>query len=222
MTSPNFEDAERELRRVEEIERTKMQDRTRAIVEAAERLAVDFELHLDDSASIGFRSTSDPRWLPPERAAALLALARALALPAEPAIDTFPPEVTTREQAQRMIDARRWTCLAPDDIPVETRQVLESDRRTRVEGVYADGSVMCLGFILQPAPEWTSRPPTEPGWYFARWGGAPAGVVRVARGYDESDPTLHLWTMGEELCEPLSEVEGVEWWPMPIQPPPET
>lgn len=74
----------------------------------------------------------------------------------------------------------------------------------------------------EPAPAWTSRPPTEPGWYFARWGGAPAGVVRVARGYDESDPTLHLWTMGEELCEPLSEVEGVEWWPMPIQPPPET
>ena len=71
----------------------------------------------------------------------------------------------------------------------------------------------------EPAPAWTSRPPTEPGWYFARWGGAPAGVVRVARGYDESDPTLHLWTMGEELCEPLSEVDVVEWWPVPIQPP---
>ena len=71
-------------------------------------------------------------------------------------------------------------------------------------------------------PKWTKDPPTEPGWYFARWGGAPAGVVRVARGYDESDPTLHMWTMGEELCEPLSEVDGVEWWPVPIQPPEET
>jgi hypothetical protein len=39
MTTPNDSDAERELQRVEEIERNKMQDRTRAIVEAAERLA---------------------------------------------------------------------------------------------------------------------------------------------------------------------------------------
>ena len=38
MTTPNDSDAERELQRVEEIERNKMQDRTRAIVEAAEAL----------------------------------------------------------------------------------------------------------------------------------------------------------------------------------------
>ena len=130
-------------------------DRTRAIVEAAERLARAMNLDVSPHGSARYDMSLEDG-LTPEADDALLVLARALALPAE------------------------------------------------------------------PAPAWTSRPPTESGWYFARWGGAPAGVVRVARGYDESDPTLHLWTMGEELCEPLSEVEGVEWWPMPIQPPPET
>lgn len=43
MTTPNDSDAERELQRVEEIERNKMQDRTKAIVEAAE--ALEAELH---------------------------------------------------------------------------------------------------------------------------------------------------------------------------------
>lgn len=74
-----------------------------------------------------------------------------------------------------------------------------------------------LALPAEPAPAWTRTPPSEPGWYFARWGGAPAGVVRVAPKSVEGKPTLHMWMMGEEFCEPMSECVLVEWWPEPIK-----
>jgi hypothetical protein len=131
-----------------------MNARTRAIVEAAERLAKEIDLSL---APYGYARyiLNAGGTMPKAAESALCDLARALALPAE------------------------------------------------------------------PAPAWTRTPPSEPGWYFASWGGAPAGIVRVGRGYDEDDPALHVWTTGDDLCESLSGLEGVEWWPVPIQIPEE-
>lgn len=82
--TPNYSDAERELRRVEGIESAKMQDRTRAIVDAAERLARAMNLDVSPHGYARYDLSLEDG-LTPEADDALLVLARALALPAEPA-----------------------------------------------------------------------------------------------------------------------------------------
>lgn len=88
MTTPNDSDAERELQRVEEIERNKMQDRTKAIVEAAERLARVAKLKLaraGDGTLFVSHEAVEVDDFSDEVRDALTDLAVALALPAEPA-----------------------------------------------------------------------------------------------------------------------------------------
>lgn len=95
MTSPNFEDAERELQRVEEIERNKRQDRTRAIVEAAERLvtAMRAESRLDsEGAPFASHDAVDIDDLREDVKEPLLDLIRALALPSPQWTRTPPSE----------------------------------------------------------------------------------------------------------------------------------
>ncbi len=230
--TPNYSDAERELQRVEE---KAVNDRTKAIVEAAERLAqhaqelevidilgrvVDRTWTLRDVSQIGSH---------------LVELARALALPAEPA----PAPSAIRSTVERLETLRQLVDLTHQNAVLSlqetSRCVQESLAEIRAElGTPGTGA--------EPAPAWTSTPPSEPGRFWIRYVGKfsdvhqhLAGVKLVYVAMREpralaSGRTVASVAMvyplegpGSESCGWVladSERHGVEWWPVPIEEPP--
>lgn len=196
--TPNYSDAERELQRVEEIERNKMQDRTKAIVEAAERLAkaIDVEALNGDEP-------------PPLVVAARLDLDRALALPAEPAPSSDRSTVERLDTLRQLVDLTHKNAVR--SLQETSRCVQESLAEIRAE----------LGTPAS-APAWTKTPPSEPGLYFLRVPD-PRGKHRIKIGaFNPQQGHGEVSFIGGDLGVPLAELNEHEWWPVPIQPPEET
>ena len=82
------------------------------------------------------------------------------------------------------------------------------------------------------APQWTSEPPSEPGWYWVRdpdveavLGDDEPGVVSVSRHFDrvagEYTDVLEVHRTGRLDGVALSRCAdwGWLWWPIPLTPP---
>lgn len=181
MTTPNYSDAERELRRVEEIERNKMQDRTKAIVEAAERLLsvaqVRVQRDADGTGWIAHQAIEvDDFYSVVEEA--LLDLACAVALPAEP--------------------ARAWTRTPPRE---------PGRYQIRYVGKFSDVHQHLAGVHIV---EVSMRDPR------ALASGRVLPAVAMVYPLQAPGGDACAWELAD------SERLGVEWWPVPIQPPEET
>ena len=157
-------------------------DQTRAIVQAAERLAraIDAEaMHGDDP--------------PPLVVAARLDLARAIALPASPPV----PESKLRavyDAAERLV-ARN----AEGGSLVEAWDALEA----------------AIALPAEPAPAWTSTPPSEPGTYWWRGPARDAETVQVHRS-PSAGLVAFRWSRPDSTIDAM----GGEWWPVRLQEPP--
>ena len=146
----------------------------------------------------------------------------ALALPAEPELIRVTKEEKDRLQAE-------WV-----------RKV--NERKAGLgEGPLAGPHEGTITAYFQPAPAWTRTPPSEPGRYQIRYVGkfsdlhqhlAGVHIVEVAmreprtlasgRVAPAVAMVYPLQAPGGEACAwELAESErlGVEWWPVPIQPP---
>ena len=202
-TTPNRDDAERELRRVEEIERNKMQDRTKAIVEAAEALCEHVKIGLDvkvgEVPRITYTHTLDD----------LRRLSEAVALPAEPAPSSDRSTVERLDTLRQLVDLTHKNAVR--SLQETSRCVQESLAEIRSE----------LGTPAS-APAWTKTPPSEPGLYFLRVPD-PRGKHRIKIGaFNPQQGHGEVSFIGGDLGVPLAELNEHEWWPVPIQPPEET
>ena len=72
----------------------------------------------------------------------------------------------------------------------------------------------CLHCSIQ-APEWTTTPPDEPGWYWYRPRPKRIQVVKI---YADLDNIKRVSGMDGILPKALEYVDG-EWWPIRIQEP---
>lgn len=63
--------------------------------------------------------------------------------------------------------------------------------------------------------EWTTTPPTEPGYYWIREGAGPDEVIRLRV---DRDPGIYY--TGWDEPKPADEHRGRLWWPIAIEPPP--
>lgn len=203
MTTPNDSDAERELQRVEEIERNKMQDRTKAIVEAAEALCEHVKIGLDvkvgEVPRITYTHTLDD----------LRRLSEAVALPAEPAPSSDRSTVERLDTLRQLVDLTHKNAVR--SLQETSRCVQESLAEIRAE----------LGTPAS-APAWTKTPPSEPGLYFLRVPD-PRGKHRIKIGaFNPQQGHGEVSFIGGDLGVPLAELNEHEWWPVPIQPPEET
>lgn len=68
--------------------------------------------------------------------------------------------------------------------------------------------------LWSPPLRWTTTPPTEPGWFWARRPAGDTGVVRVER--DELDGALVVFSAGSECDLPTSVFVG---WCGPLERP---
>lgn len=228
MTTPNDSDAERELQRVEEIERNKMQDRTKAIVEAAEALCEHVKIGLDvkvgEVPRITYTHTLDD----------LRRLSEAVALPAEPAPSSDRSTVERLDTLRQLVDLTHKN--AARSLQETARCVTESLAEIR------DALASVPTAHPPSAPQWTRTPPSEPGHFWIRYVGkfsdvhqhlAGVHLVEVAmrepRAFASGRvvPTVAMvyplqgpggegsgWLLSD------SERHGVEWWPVRIEEPP--
>lgn len=189
------------------------QDRTRAIVEAAEALCEHVKIGLDvkvcEVPRITYTHTLDD----------LRRLSEAVALPAEPARPSSSADwlLSCAEDAL----ALTATCGADQELLDELRDAVDRYKK---------------GWPSPVAPAWTRTPPSEPGFYWARQMNAPTGfriggdearrpsyVILDIRMVDGQ--LLAATPRGLETVESLAAIDNgmeVEWWPVPIQPPEET
>lgn len=208
MTTPNDSDAERELQRVEEIERNKMQDRTKAIVEAAEALCEHVKIGLDvkvgEVPRITYTHTLDD----------LRRLSEAVALPAEPAPSSDRSTVERLDTLRQLVDLTHKN--AARSLQETAQCVTESLAEIR------DALASVPTAQPPPAPQWTRTPPSEPGLYFLRVPD-PRGKHRIKIGaFNPQQGHGEVSFIGGDLGVPLAELNEHEWWPIPIQPPEET
>jgi hypothetical protein len=76
---------------------------------------------------------------------------------------------------------------------------------------------------IVPAPQWTTTPPTEPGWYWRR---------RQIRKLQDKFPddiygapyVVRVYSKGGALWDDFGEIPSdgddfLQWWPVPIAPP---
>lgn len=180
--------------------------RTRAIVEAAERL----EQHLHDvaeSRTVGRNASLADVVYAVEHGGALDgALARenvrqlllAIALPASPPV----PEAKLRavyDAAERLV-ARN----AEGGSLVEAWEAIEA----------------AIALPAKPAPAWTRTPPSEPGLYFLRVPD-PRGKHRIKIGaFNPQQGHGEVSFIGGDLGVPLAELNEHEFWPVSLQEPP--
>ena len=176
-----------------------MQDRTKAIVEAAERL----EQHLHEvaeSRTVGRNAKLADVVYAVEHGGALDgALARenvrqlllALALPASQPV-TESKLRAVYEAAERLV-ARN----AEGGSLVEAWEALEA----------------VLALPAEPAPAWTKTPPSEPGWYWLRVGDETRAVLLVETIIDGGLGRV----LDDGFCD---DVPNGEWWPVRIEEPP--
>ena len=70
-----------------------------------------------------------------------------------------------------------------------------------------------------PAPRWTSEPPSEPGIYWMRQAGSRPTVACIQTSMCDGPPWADF--LGTECFRWLDDltVEGAEWWPVPIPEP---
>lgn len=194
MTTPNDSDAERELQRVEEIERNKMQDRTKAIVEAAEALCEHVKIGLDvkvgEVPRITYTHTLDD----------LRRLSEAVALPAEPAPSSDRSTVERLDTLRQLVDLTHKNAVR--SLQETSRCVQESLAEIRAE----------LGTPAS-APAWTKTPPSEPGWYWLRVGDETRAVLLVETIIDGGLGRV----LDDGFCD---DVPNGEWWPVRIEEPP--
>ena len=74
----------------------------------------------------------------------------------------------------------------------------------------------CAAPPIAPAPQWSTEPPTEPGWYWMRGDGD--AVADPAHTCFDDEGKQYWWTFAGLM------IYGVpvarEWWPIPISEPP--
>ncbi len=77
--------------------------------------------------------------------------------------------------------------------------------------------------MTAPVPtnsSWTSTPPTEPGWYWARSSDDVDHAVIFDVWRDVVGGTMEMfYAIGHEEPRLADELAGWLWWPIPIQPP---
>lgn len=80
----------------------------------------------------------------------------------------------------------------------------------------------CSAIAAECAPQWSSTPPSEPGWYWVcPANGSGAHLVNVRHWLGRR---LHAWHSVPGCNEPVAlddvaEWDGWLWWPIAIQPP---
>lgn len=245
MTTPNYSDAERELRRVEEIESAKMQDRTRAIVEAAERLlAAAAKLEARDRIATGVEIGE---W--DELRRGIRAVEEALALPVVPTsklravYDAAERLVARNAEGGSLVEA--WEALeaalalpaepapAPSAIRstverLETlRQLVDLTHQNAVRSLQETSRCVqeslaeiraelgTPGTGAEPAPAWTRKPPSEPGTYWWRGPARDAETVQVHRS-PSAGLVAFRWSRPDSTIDAM----GGEWRPVRLQEPP--
>jgi hypothetical protein len=74
------------------------------------------------------------------------------------------------------------------------------------------------GQDIGPAPQWSTTPPGEPGWYWTRLPGNDRTrmCTHLYRSLDGHGP---MYTENSLSTRPLGEGINYEWWPVRIEPP---